>query len=88
MEANERQVEQDIRGVKPVSIVSCSYKLVQCESRPIVLSGVSRQSPPRCPEAFKTAPIGARLPVSCGRTANLHNSDAIMVTVRVAEAAS
>ena len=33
MEANERQVEQDIRGVKPVSIVSCSYKLVQCESR-------------------------------------------------------
>lgn len=74
MEASEGQVEQDIRGVKPVSIVSCSYKLVQCERRPIVVSGVSRQSPPRRPEAFKTAPIGTRLPVSCGRTADLHNS--------------
>jgi len=37
MEASERQVEQDIRGVKPVSIVSCSYKLVQCETKPSVV---------------------------------------------------
>jgi hypothetical protein len=27
------KVEQDIRGVEPVSIVSCSYKFVQCETK-------------------------------------------------------
>ena len=37
MEAGERQVEQDIRSFKPVSIVSCSYKLLQCETKPSVV---------------------------------------------------
>ena len=54
---NCRLVEQDIRGVKPVSIVSRSYKFVQCETKPSVVSGIRRRYSPRLCEKFRTASI-------------------------------
>ena len=73
MEANERQVEQDIRGVKPVSIVSCSYKLVQCESRRLSCPE-SPDNLHRAAKLSKPPQLGHDYQCHAGRTANLHNS--------------